>query len=431
MDARLAAIKSLLGVIKDEQSLSATMQSIAPSVADERRPVFQQMCFGLLRHYCSLEMILSRLLAKPLANKHTDLKILLLLGLYQIDYMKTPAHACVNEAVSATRLLGKHWASGLVNGVLREYIRQKDSIAEELAENPVFQFDHPHWLIRRIQQAWPDRAESILSTNNQQAPMNLRVNLMRISRQNYLKELQSHNIPARPCQFSAFGLTLDTARDVSLLPGFDEGWVSVQDEASQLAVAMLALEHDHSVLDACAAPGGKSCHILEFMPEVDLVSLEVDEQRSQLIGDNMARLGLRASILVGDARQPKSWWSGRLFDRILLDAPCSATGIIRRHPDIKLLRRESDIDKLAHQQLTLLESLWPLLKRDGILVYSTCSILPEENDGPIRDFLNQTPDATELPIESKWGQKTGLGRQLFPATNAHDGFYYARLHKNR
>jgi len=344
--------------------------------------------------------------------------------------MRTPSHACVNEAVNTTLLLGKKWATGLVNGVLRQYLRQRDSIREELAASKVFQFDHPNWLLDKIQGSWPDRADSIMAMNNQQAPMTLRVNLMRVSRPDYLKELNSLNIKAAPCQFSAAGIILDSALDVSLLPGFEDGWVSVQDEASQLAVEVLRLEGHHSVLDACAAPGGKSCHMLESTSNIGLVCLELDEQRSKRIAENMVRLGLSANVIVGDAEQPDTWWTGQPFDRILVDAPCSATGIIRRHPDIKLLRRESDIDKLALQQLTLLESLWPLLKRDGILVYSTCSILPQENDGPIQIFLSHTPDASELSIESDWGLKTRHGRQLFPVAHGHDGFYYARLHKN-
>jgi len=430
MDTRLATIKSLLGVVRDKQSLSVAMNDITPAVAEERKAIYQQMNYGLLRHYYSLELILSKLLKKPLADKHIDLKILLLLGLYQIEYMKTPTHACVNEAVNTTRLLGKNWATGLVNGVLRQYIRQRESISEQLAEDPVFKFDHPDWLVKKIQSSWPDQAESILRTNNQQAPMTLRVNLTQVSRPDYIKELSSRNISSLPCEFSAAGITLDSPLDVTSLPGFEDGRVSVQDEASQLAEGILKLKSNQSALDACAAPGGKSCHILESMPDIDLVSLELDAQRSDRIRENMTRLGLSANIVLGDARQPDNWWTGQQFDRILLDAPCSATGIISRHPDIKLLRKESDIDKLALQQLTLLVSLWPLLKRDGILVYSTCSILPEENSQPIHNFLSQTPDASELSIEANWGLKTEHGRQLFPVKHGHDGFYYARLHKN-
>lgn len=430
MDARLATIKSLHRVIRDQQSLTAAMQDIAPSIRDEQKPIYQQMNYGLLRHYYSLDLMLSKLLKKPLANQHADLKILLLLGLYQIEYMNIPLHACVDEAVNTARLLGKNWATGLVNGVLRQYIRQRENIAAQFTENAVFQFDHPNWLIKKIQHAWPNQAESILRTNNQQAPMTLRVNSILVSRPDYIAELRSRNIKALPCQFSACGITLDSAQDATSLPGFEDGYVSIQDEASQLAADILKLQHNQSVLDACAAPGGKSCHILEFMPDIDLVSLELDEQRINRMDDNMVRLGLSPNIVLGDARQPDKWWTGKQFDRILLDAPCSATGIIRRHPDIKLLRKESDIDKLALQQLTLLESLWPLLKRDGILVYSTCSILPEENYQPIHIFLSQTPDASELSIEANWGLKTQHGRQIFPIKHGHDGFYYARLHKN-
>ncbi len=416
----------------DRQSLTSTMDDTTGIVSREHRPVFRQMNYGLLRHYYSLDCILTKLLNKPLADKHTDLRILLLLGLYQIQYMDIPAHACVDETVNTTRQLGKSWARGLVNGVLRRFIREREYLAELLSENEVYGFDHPQWLIEKIQQSWPSMAESILRANNHQAPMTLRVNTRQINRSDYLALLNSHHIAGNVCQFSNTGITLQNARDVTLLPGFNSGWVSVQDEAAQLAADVLALEPEQTVLDACAAPGGKSSHILEHMPDVSLICLELDSRRIHRIQENLTRLGLatNAEIILGDASQPDDWWNGDHFDRILLDAPCSATGIIRRHPDIKMLRKESDIDKLAQQQLLLLKSLWPLLKKDGILVYSTCSILPEENDIPVHIFLSQTTDASELTFNADWGVKTEHGRQLFPREQGHDGFFYARLRKN-
>lgn len=244
-----------------------------------------------------------------------------------------------------------------------------------------------------------------------------------------MARLLEAGIKAAPCQYSPDGVTLDTAMDVNLIPGFDAGWFSVQDEASQLAACLLDLAPGFSALDACAAPGGKSCHLLETESNLELLCLEIDALRLGKISENLQRLGLSAKIIHGDARTPGGWWNGQQFDRILLDAPCTATGIIRRHPDIKLLRKPSDVDKLAGQQSALLSSVWPLLKKDGLLVYSTCSILPQENHLTVAGFLDHTPDASELQLDEKWGIRMPVGRQLLPVTNAHDGFYYARLQK--
>lgn len=429
IDSRVATIKSVSMVVKDGRSLTAAITEVEANLSFDHRPVFRQMSYGLLRHYFSLDEILNLLLAKPLAKKHFDLKCLLLLGIYQLKYMQTPQHACVDEAVKTTRTLGKAWAKGLVNGVLRQYIRQHEALATQLAENNLYKYDHPHWLRKKIQHSWPEQADAIMLENNRQAAMTLRINTHKVSREEYIKALAKQGIASIACQFSPYGISLESAQDITTLPGFVEGHISVQDEASQLAVPLLDLQPEYSVLDACAAPGGKSCHILEAMPGIDLVSIDSDDQRALRIKDNMDRLGVSATIITADALQPEKWWSGEQFDRILLDAPCSATGIIRRHPDIKLLRKESDIDKLASQQTALLESLWPLLKRNGILVYSTCSILIEENYKPIQSFLSRTPDAKELTIDAEWGMAVELGRQLFPVMNAHDGFFYARLCK--
>jgi 16S rRNA (cytosine967-C5)-methyltransferase len=429
MEARLACIETLLKVVRDQQSLTAAIEMSNVKISAEHIPRYQQMCYGLLRHYYSLQSILTSLLTKPLPAKHLDIKLVLLLGLYQILHMKVPDHAAVNQSVEMSKALGKNWAGGLVNAVLRRFLREQSECIANLENDPVFHSDHPRWLIANIQSAWPQQSEAIFVSNNHQAPLTLRVNRQAISRENFLGALAAAGIISQPCYFSSDGVTLQVPMDVSSIPGFTEGWFSVQDEASQIAAGLLNLTSSLSVLDACAAPGGKSCHILESAPGINLLSLEVDSNRSLRIVENAKRLGLAAQVVQGDALTPQSWWSGQQFDRILLDAPCTATGIIRRHPDIKLLRKSSDVDKLASQQSALLGCLWPLLKKDGLLVYSTCSILPEENHLPVTNFISHTADAVEMEISETWGIRMPVGRQLLPVVDGHDGFYYARLRK--
>ena len=430
MDPRFAAVETLIRVVRDQQSLTASMSSTLSLVTNEDRPLYRQFCFGLLRHYGSLQKISSLLITKPLAAKHADIELLILLGLYQIEHLSIPDHASVSRTVEVTSTLKKSWAKGLVNGVLRSFIRDRAAITARLQDDPVFRYAHPEWLIDAVQQAWPDHYQEILQENNRQAPLTLRVNRRKCSRDSFMDTLLGAGITCTACRFSHVGITLDTPLDIQLIPGFDEGWFSVQDEASQLAAGLLDLMPGLAVLDACAAPGGKSGHILESASDLDLLCLDIDDQRLAMISENLQRLQLFAQVAPGDARFPDQWWSGRLFDRILLDAPCTATGIIRRHPDIKLLRKPSDIDKLVDQQSALLASVWPLLKKDGLLVYSTCSILPQENHLTVRGFLSQTTDATELPLDEPWGIEMPVGRQLLPVANGHDGFYYARLRKN-
>jgi len=429
MEARLASIETLLKVVRDQHSLTAAIEMTGVNISAEHKPRYQQMCYGLLRHYYSLQTILTSLLSKPLPAKHLDIKLLLMLGLYQILYMKVPDHAAVNQSVEMSKALGKNWAGGLVNGVLRHFLREQSECVAKLKNDPVYHSDHPRWLVSRIQSAWPQQSETIFASNNHQAPLTLRVNRQVLNRETFSVALAEAGIMSRPCYFVSDGVTLMEPMDVMSIPGFADGWFSVQDEASQIAAGLLELNNNLSVLDACAAPGGKSCHMLEVAPGIDLLSLEIDPKRSLRIVENAKRLGLAAQVVQGDALTPQRWWSGQQFDRILLDAPCTATGIIRRHPDIKLLRKSSDVDKLASQQSALLGCLWPLLKKDGLLVYSTCSILPEENHLPVANFISHTADAAEMEISESWGMRMPVGRQLLPAVDGHDGFYYARLRK--
>lgn len=430
MNVRANAIKVLSKVVTDRRSLTTAMPDEMKKLPATMRPLMQELCYGVLRYYLPLTAISRHLVKKPLAAKNADLGLLILLGLYQLIYMRIPDHAVVNETVAATKEFGKTWAKGLINGVLREFLRQKDALLELVEQDVETRTSHPLWLINRLKRAWPQDYLSILQADNQHAAMTLRVNGRKSDRRDYLNLLTERQIDASICSLSPWGITLKSAHDLETLPGFKEGVVSVQDEASQLMTQLLELEPDLKVLDACAAPGGKTCHILEQEPALrGLLALDSDRKRLGMIADNLQRLGLHAELLLADANDTAVWWDGTLFDRILLDVPCSSSGVIRRHPDIKLLRRDEDIAKLATRQLKLLTNLWPLLEEGGILVYTTCSLFPEENWQVVCDFLQQTSDATDKPFAANWGMAVDVGRQLLPKTGEHDGFYYARLLK--
>jgi len=430
MNVRADAIRVLKRVVIDRRSLTRAMSEDSNKRSPDSRPLLSEFCYGVLRYYLPLAAISSQLVRKPLPAKNADLGLLILLGLYQLIYMRIPDHAVVQETVKVAEDFGKPWAKGLINGVLREFLRQKKALLDLVAQDDETRTSHPGWLIRRLKTAWPLDYLAILEANNQRADMTLRINGCKTDRSEYLKLLNKQDIHARICSFSASGITLESARTAESLPGFKEGMVSIQDEASQLAAPLLELNFDLKVLDVCAAPGGKTCHILETEPKLQsLLALDIDRERLDMIADNLRRLGLDAKLVQADANDTAAWWDGSGFDRILLDAPCSSSGVIRRHPDIKMLRREEDIAKLAAQQMRLLTNLWPKLERGGILVYSTCSLFPEENWHLVSHFLQQTPDAIEKPIEANWGYAVDVGRQLLPKSNGHDGFYYARLEK--
>lgn len=387
-------------------------------------PLAREISYGVLRDYYRLDAIVSKLVKKPLAEDQIDILVLLYAGIYSVDAIRRPAHASVNATVEAAAALGKPWAKGLVNGVLRNYLRQKDDIAAAIAKAAPVQTGHPGWLVRAFKRDWPESLDEILAANNEQAPMTLRVNLSRIARDDYLGALAEASLTARPGKHAPGAVYLETPVGVDRLPGFREGLVSVQDEASQLAATVLSPQSGDRVLDACAAPGGKTCHLLETEPGISLTALDIDGNRLKQLGENLERLSLECDVVTADLAR---WETELRFNRILLDAPCSATGVIRRHPDIKLLRRKSDIAKLKTGQLSLLSAVWQLLEGGGVLVYSTCSVLAEENDGVVGSFLDETPDAALDIIDADWGHRTQYGRQLLPGSSSHDGFYYAQL----
>lgn len=412
-------------------SLSDRLEPTLKSIQDVRDRAFvQAVCYGVCRFYSRLDIILSHLLQKPMKAKDSDVHALLLVGLYQLMDMRVPSHAAVSETVNAAEKLKKSWARGLINAVLREYLRHQERIAEKIKHDPESEYAHPSWWIEKIQQAWPDHGQAILLANNVHPPMALRVNTRQSTREEYLAVLHEKNLMAKEIPETANGIILESPMSVEALPGFSEGKVSVQDGAAQLAAPLLNLQPGLRVLDACAAPGGKLMHILEIEPNLGaLVAVEKEGERVAAIKENLARLRLNAQCICHDVGDVSGWWDGQLFDRILLDAPCSGSGVIRRHPDIKLLRQATDIPKLAEEQLRLLQALWPLLTPHGQLLYVTCSIFPEENEEVLRKFLVTQQDAHEEKIHARWGLSREIGRQILPGMYEMDGFYYACLRK--
>jgi 16S rRNA (cytosine967-C5)-methyltransferase len=430
INARTASVKILLRLMKQQGSLASEL-TIAKDLDDQEKRFTQELCYGTCRWYFLLENILNSFIAKPLKEKDNDIKLLLLLGIYQLKFTRVAPHAAINETVNAALFFRKQWAKKLINGVLRSFQREQagnSDEGEEIITVEHYKISHPRWLQKAISRAWPAQAEDIFFANNQHPPFTLRVNEQHSTRAEYrlaLGELTALNSP-----YSAVGLTLEKATDVTQLPGFAEGHISVQDEAAQLSASLLKLQAGARVLDACCAPGGKTCHIGEIQPDIkQLVAVDIEARRLVRVRENLARLSIKAEVVCGDASDPQAWWDGQPFERILLDAPCSATGVIRRHPDIKLLRSQQAVNELAELQLRLLNALWPLLVEGGMLLYATCSLLPQENTQVIEQFLHMHNDAQDDVITADWGLVQPYGRQLLPQQNGHDGFYYARLKK--
>lgn len=392
----------------------------------QEKAFIQVLCYGTVRYYYRLEFILNQLVNKPIKDKDLQIKALALLGLYQLKYMRVKDHAAVSETVAVMKK--KQWAKSLLNAVLRRYLREQDEL-EALADKHVA-YAHPDWMIKAIKADWGEGAKAIFWENNQSPPMVLRVNARFCQREKYLALLAEQKIEASLVKEAAYGIQLAEAVPVDKLPHFADGWVSVQDSAAQLAATLLQVQPGDRVIDICAAPGGKTAHILELHTDLQsLLAIDIDSQRLVRVDENLKRLKLNADLLAADATQPEDWWDGVLFDRILLDAPCSALGVVRRHPDIKLLRRAEDIPQLQSLQQQILRSAWQILKPGGLLLYATCSVLKQENEGQIDIFLNEHNDAREIPIDANWGVKRPFGRQVLTGSDAMDGFYYARLEK--
>lgn len=424
MNVRAAAAKVIYQVVDQGQSLSAALPLAQQDIKERDHALLQEICYGVLRWLPRLESITNALMDKPLKGKQRVFHHLILVGLYQLGYMRIPAHAAVAETVDATKTLKKTQLRGLINAVLRSYQRQKDALDEQSISHDAGKYGHPSWLLKLLKASYPDDYAAICEANNTKAPMWLRVNSQHHDRDTYRVLLDAEGIATELHPQAADALRLISPCDVTKLPGFSDGWVSVQDAAAQLAVDYLQPQAGELILDCCAAPGGKTVHIMERIPSAQVVAIDCDENRLKRVHENLERLNLTAQVLCADARYPEQWWHGEKFDRILLDAPCSATGVIRRHPDIKWLRRGEDIAALALLQAEIFDAMWLQLKPGGTLVYATCSITPQENCDQVKAFLSRTVDATLIDSDP-----ASPGRQILPGEEAMDGFYYAVLTK--
>lgn len=423
MPVRAGAARAIASVLGG-RTLEAALAQQRGQVAASERALLQELAFGTVRHWYRLEPWVRQRLRKPLKRRDRDLFALLVAGVYELDVMRTPDHAAVDAWVEATRALGKAWGQGLVNAVLRAVLRgpQHRVPQEDLGRA----YGWPDWLAAALAHDWPDDWARIASTGTRRPPMTLRVNRRRTRRDTYRRRLAADGIETQPVRAAPDALVLAEPVAVERLPGFDAGEVSVQDAGAQLAAATLAPKAGERVLDACAAPGGKTGHLAEIAPDMAaLVAVESDPDRAERLRSGLARLGVHAQLVVADVSDTSAWWDGRPFDRILLDAPCSGTGVISRHPDIRLLRRAHDIETFASQQAALLEAVWPLLAPGGMLLYATCSILRRENAHPVAAFLERTPDTHVAPLPGLWGRADGPGRQILPGDDGMDGFFYA------
>ena len=431
--SRATAATIVDAVVTGGRSLDAAIADHETRVVPADRALVRLLCYGTLRRHWRLQSWISMLVDRPLKRRDSVINALLAVGLYQLTETRIPDHAVVSQTVEASRLLRRPKLAGLLNAVLRRFLRE--DLAAVAPATPEAQYDHPAWMIDAIRADWPAQADGILAANNARAPMWLRVNTARNSVDQYRERLSEDGIEATGIAAVPGALRLLSPVAVDDLPGFTEGAVSVQDAAAQIAAPWLLSGISGRVLDACAAPGGKSAHLKELGGnEIDLTCVEVDAERLATIPGNLDRLGLNATLVAGDASTPREWWDGIAYAAILLDAPCSASGVIRRHPDIKLLRRRDDIGRLADLQRNLLEALWALLVPGGRLLYVTCSIFAAENSEVIAGFLENASDAREndmLPNNNIRDvmQRTANGFQVLPGTEDMDGFYFACLQK--
>ncbi|OCG20316.1 16S rRNA (cytosine(967)-C(5))-methyltransferase RsmB [Gilliamella sp. App4-10] len=420
---RAICAKAIFNVLEEGQSLSATLITLNYKIADKDKALVQEICFGVMRVLPELNFYIHTLMSKVLTGKNRILHYLLLVGIYQILYTRIPEHAAVGETVNAVNTLKKTQLKGVINGVLREFLRQQISLQQKFTQDSKQQNQqslHPNWLLTRLKQAYPQQWQAIVNANNQKPPMWLRVNLNRYTVTEYQQLLAEQQIESDTFAELPSALRLLSPVNVTKLPYFDNGAVTVQDLSAQYAAYLLAPQNGEHILDMCAAPGGKTTHILEVAPKAQVLAVDIDPSRVKRIHENLTRLNLHAKVKIGDGLTPEQWCEGQQFDRILLDAPCSATGVIRRHPDIKWLRRDNDIAQLTELQHAILTNIWSYLKIGGTLVYATCSILPDENKLQIERFLQENTSA----------KLQGELKQFLPIENGGDGFFYAVLKKH-
>ncbi len=436
---RARAARVVAEVVERGRSLDAVLSAESTSNKQERG-LLRSLSYDSIRWYVRLDALLGSLLSRPDQAIDPDIRALAIVGLCQLIYTDIPPHAAVAETVAATRVLKQPRASGLVNAILRRCQREQAQLLPKIDRDLAVRTAHPRWLVEKLRKDWGDRASEILEANNQRPPFWIRVNRARVAAANYRDQLQAKQIGVLASAFDDTALWLDRAMDVGDLPGFEDGWVSVQDAAAQLAGHLLDPQAGERILDACAAPGGKTGHLLELAPELaGLTAVDVSPERLTRVSQNLHRLGVTAHVIAADAAEPASWWDGKPFNRILLDVPCSATGVIRRHPDIKLLRRSDDIAALAARQSQLLRALWPLLLPGGRLLYASCSALQAETTEVIADFLRDEPSARDatgerlqaLPPVGEGTRPGAHGLRIAAGSAGMDGFYYALLEKAR
>ena len=434
---RARAARIVAQVAHEGRSLDALLAA-DHGASPQERGLLRSLCYDSIRWYVRLDALLTQLLSKPKQPLSPEIRALCIVGMCQLIYSEVPAHAAVDETVNAARLLKQPRAAGLINAVLRRCQRDGATLGAGLDRSLAVRTAHPSWFVRALEADWPQAKEAILEANNQRPPFWLRVNRHRVSGSEYRQKLEAAGFTIAASRDDDHTLMLARAADVHDLPGFAEGLVSVQDAAAQLAASLLEAGPGERVLDACAAPGGKTCHILEKQPQLqELIAIDVSKERLARVEENLERLGLAAKVIEGDASKPDEWWDGVAFDRILLDVPCSATGVIRRHPDIKLLRRAEDIPVLAQRQAQLLAASWPLLRSGGRLLYASCSILRVETSGVVSSFLAHTSDARDvtghilrgLNLDAGASEPSLPGHAIATGTGGMDGFYYACLEK--
>ncbi len=428
---RAAAARLVAGVVQEGRSLDELLANDADE--GSARAFKRALAYGVLRWHLRLDAILRRLADRPPERMAPELRALIEIGLYQLMSGETAAHAAVAETVEAARDLGHGRAAGFVNAVLRRYQREHAAVHALVDADIALRTSHPRWLVERLQRQFGDEAPAVLDADNAHPPMWLRVNRGRWTVAEATTALTEAGFEVHGHPLAPDALRIEPPADVRRVPGFLEGRISVQDAAAQLAVELLLPSPGARILDACAAPGGKTCHILERLAgDCQLTAVDISERRLALVRDNLSRLGLAAQVQLGDAAEPEGWWDGQSFDRILLDVPCSATGVIRRHPDIKLLRRERDIVPLVRRQEQLLAAAWRMLAPGGILLYTSCSVLKEENQDVIGRFLAAVPDARDqtATLTAAWPSRprsAGPGYAIRPGEADLDGFYYACL----
>jgi len=419
--------------VLDGATLSAALAAVAPPGGDDagrRRALVQELAYGTLRRWGTLAAIVDALKSKPFSDP--ALPVLVAVAIYQLDHLRAPPFAVVDHAVNAAARVARPAAKGLVNALLRRYLREHDALVTAVMRDPVAQWSHPRWWIERVAADHPQDWETILAAGNEHPPLALRVNARATSRDAFIAACAAASIVAVPA--GAAGIIIDPPRPIAEIPGYAEGWFAVQDLGAQLAGPLLALESGQRVLDACAAPGGKTTHVVE-LADVELVALDSDASRLARLTENLARLrhdDRRVRVVAGDAARPGGWWDGRAFDRILIDAPCSASGVVRRHPDGKWLRRASDIASYRREQVRILDALWPCLADGGLMLYATCSVFRAENEDAVAAFCARHADALREPINFA-AAVVARGGQLLPslpgAAHNQDGFFYALLKK--